>query len=169
MAMLVELVEHAGEEVSREHLRKTIWPADTFVDFDTSIGSCIRKIRRALGDTSENPSFIRTVHRKGFQFIAPVHIVLPDAPGTSSAERPFVVQARWYAANAGFGHTAGTASENGCEIADVFPRGHPPDALEEKHGTLEEKHDTPVPAQAPVVSPRHPMPHHAGPLHGFAR
>jgi Tol biopolymer transport system component/DNA-binding winged helix-turn-helix (wHTH) protein len=75
LAMLIELVEHAGEEVTREHLRKTVWPADTFVDFDASIATCIRKVRQALGDTSENPVFIRTVHRKGFQFIAPVRTV----------------------------------------------------------------------------------------------
>jgi Tol biopolymer transport system component/DNA-binding winged helix-turn-helix (wHTH) protein len=78
LAMLIELVEHAGREVTREHLRNTVWSTDTFVDFDASIGSCIRKVRQALGDTSENPVFIRTLHRKGFQFIAPVRAA--DSP-----------------------------------------------------------------------------------------
>lgn len=111
LAMLIELVEHAGEQVTREHLQKVIWPADTFVDFDASIGSCVRKIRLALGDTSENPVFIRTVHRKGFQFIAPVHAVMPEAPELPAAGKLSLARAQ--AAGAVVGESAAEAEEFG--------------------------------------------------------
>lgn len=66
------LLDHPGETVTREELRRRLWPADTFVDFDHSLNSSIKKLREALGDDSENPRFIETLHRRGYRFIAPV-------------------------------------------------------------------------------------------------
>jgi Tol biopolymer transport system component/DNA-binding winged helix-turn-helix (wHTH) protein len=90
MAMLIALVNKAGEEVTREELA-AVWPPGTFVDVDAGIGSCIRKIRLALGDNADDPAFIRTIHGRGFSFIAPIQIVLAEPP---SLEKPFVVPAR---------------------------------------------------------------------------
>ncbi|MGB8062163.1 MAG: winged helix-turn-helix domain-containing protein [Candidatus Sulfotelmatobacter sp.] len=58
--------------VTREELRLKLWPADTFVDFEHSLNRSINKLREALGDHSENPRFIETLHRRGYRFIAPV-------------------------------------------------------------------------------------------------
>src|SRR3954470_12557223 len=66
------LVECPGEVVTREQIQKKLWNGDTFVDFDNAINSAVRKMRDALGDTSENPRFVETVARRGYRFIAPV-------------------------------------------------------------------------------------------------
>ena len=71
--VLVSLIERPGELVTREELRKKLWPDDTFVDFDQGLGTAIRKLREALGDSADNPRFIETLPRRGFRFIAPVN------------------------------------------------------------------------------------------------
>src|SRR5271169_3788728 len=78
--VLVMLLERPGEMVTREELQRRLWPADTFVDFDHSLNSAIKKLREALGDQAENPRFIETLHRRGYRLIAPV-----DGNGTSAA------------------------------------------------------------------------------------
>ncbi len=83
MAMLLALLETPGEEVSREELQRRLWPDGTYVDFDVSITSCVRKLRQALGDSAENPLFIRTIPKRGFQFIAPVQLVFPQRDATA--------------------------------------------------------------------------------------
>src|SRR5580658_7466068 len=66
------LLEHPGDLVTREELREKLWPADTFVDFDTSLNSAVKKLRDALCDSAEEPRYIETVPRRGYRFIAPV-------------------------------------------------------------------------------------------------
>lgn len=66
------LLEHPGEIVSREDLQLRLWGKDTIVDFDHSLGTAIKKIREALGDSAENPRFVETLARRGYRFIAPV-------------------------------------------------------------------------------------------------
>lgn len=73
------LLERPGQTVTREELRQRLWPADTFVDFDHSLNSSIKKLREALGDDSENPRFIETLHRRGYRFIQPVSGDTPPA------------------------------------------------------------------------------------------
>jgi len=70
--ILVSLLEHAGEVVTREELRSKLWPADTFVDFDHSLNAAIRRLRDALGDSADRPRFVETVARRGYRFIAPL-------------------------------------------------------------------------------------------------
>jgi len=65
------IVAH-GQVVTRESLRQAIWGNDTFVDFDRGLNFCISQIRSALGDSAESPAFIRTVPKRGYQFIAPL-------------------------------------------------------------------------------------------------
>jgi TolB-like protein/DNA-binding winged helix-turn-helix (wHTH) protein/Tfp pilus assembly protein PilF len=65
------LLESPGEVVTREELRRRIWPADTFVDFDHSLAVAVNKIREALGDSAEAPRFIETVGRRGYRFLGP--------------------------------------------------------------------------------------------------
>jgi len=70
--ILAALLEHPGEVVTREDLQKRLWSADTFVDFDLSLNSAVKKLRVALNDDSDNPRFIETLYRRGYRFIGPV-------------------------------------------------------------------------------------------------
>src|SRR5882724_3057845 len=71
--ILASLLERPGEIVSREELQKRLWPADTFVDFDLSLNSAVKKLRQALNDDSDNPRFIETLYRRGYRLIGPVN------------------------------------------------------------------------------------------------
>src|ERR1700758_3661018 len=70
--ILLILVEHAGELVTREQLRQRLWPSDTFVDFDHSLNTAVMKLREALGDSADRPLYIETIPKKGYRFLAPV-------------------------------------------------------------------------------------------------
>ncbi|HEX8881866.1 MAG TPA: tetratricopeptide repeat protein [Candidatus Acidoferrum sp.] len=84
--VLVLLLEHPGEVVTREELQKKLWPADTFVDFDHGLNKAINKIRDALGDSAESPRFVETVARRGYRFLAEVRAV--DGSTARSSEPP---------------------------------------------------------------------------------
>ena len=64
------LLEHPGDLVTREELQSRIWPEDSFGDFDHAVNVAVGKLRAALGDSAENPSFIETVPRRGYRFVA---------------------------------------------------------------------------------------------------
>ena len=70
--ILVSLISKRGGVVTREELQRSLWPSDTFVDFEHSVNTAIMRLRDALGDSAENPRFIETVPRYGYRFIAPV-------------------------------------------------------------------------------------------------
>jgi DNA-binding winged helix-turn-helix (wHTH) protein/TolB-like protein len=70
--VLSYLLEHAGKVVLREELHRTVWGNETFVDFERGLNFCIAQIRSALDDDSVAPRYVRTVPRRGYQFIAPV-------------------------------------------------------------------------------------------------
>lgn len=70
--VLAALLESSGEVVTREELRSRLWPADTFVDFDHRLAAAVNKIRDALEDSAQSPTFIETVGRRGYRFLAPV-------------------------------------------------------------------------------------------------
>ena len=72
--LLLLLVERAGQIVSREEIRNRLWPQNTFVEFDKSLGVAVLKVREALGDDASNPRFIETIPRRGYRFIAPVRV-----------------------------------------------------------------------------------------------
>jgi TolB-like protein/DNA-binding winged helix-turn-helix (wHTH) protein/Flp pilus assembly protein TadD len=66
------LLEKPGEVVTREEMQQRLWASDTFVDFEHSLNSAIKKLRAALGDSPESPRYIETIPRVGYRFIAPV-------------------------------------------------------------------------------------------------
>jgi TolB-like protein/DNA-binding winged helix-turn-helix (wHTH) protein/Flp pilus assembly protein TadD len=70
--LLITLLKQHGEVVTREELRSSLWPQDTFVDFDHSLGTAVNKLREVLGDSATNPRFVETLPRRGYRFIAPV-------------------------------------------------------------------------------------------------
>jgi len=108
LQVLAMLLEKPGKVVTRDEVRKTLWPGDTFVDFDHGLNNAINRLREALNDSADAPRFIETLPRRGYRFIAEVSSVasLPNeevlhvasterttAPGASSVERPAVVTA----------------------------------------------------------------------------
>ena len=70
--ILAMLLEQPGEVVTREEVRKRLWPDGTFVDFDQGLDTALKKLRFALGDSARSPTFIETIPRRGYRFIAPV-------------------------------------------------------------------------------------------------
>jgi DNA-binding winged helix-turn-helix (wHTH) protein/predicted ATPase len=82
-AVLRHLVEHAGRLVTKQELLAAVW-SDTAVS-EAALSSCIRDLRRALGDSPQTPRYIETVHRRGFRFIGPVARTA-DSPGTPRSE-----------------------------------------------------------------------------------
>jgi DNA-binding winged helix-turn-helix (wHTH) protein len=74
MQVLLVLLEKPGQIVTREELRQKIWPADTFVDFEHSLNTAIKKLRLALGDRATNSRFVETLPRRGYRFVANVEV-----------------------------------------------------------------------------------------------
>src|SRR5437773_4050455 len=91
--VLAMLLRHPGEVVTREELQKTVWPADTFVDFDRGLNKTINKIREALGDSADNPRFVETLPRRGYRFIAAVDV--------GAVRKPPLGIRRWVVASVG--------------------------------------------------------------------
>lgn len=77
--LLLLLVDNRARAMSRDELQQQLWPS-TFV-LETNLAGLIAEVRRALGDTAERPTFVRTMHRFGYRFIADVQ----------EAERPLAV------------------------------------------------------------------------------
>ncbi len=73
--VLAILLEHSRDVVTREEFRHRLWPADTFVDFDTGLNSAIKKLREVLGDSADEPRYIETLPRRGYRLIVPVENV----------------------------------------------------------------------------------------------
>jgi Tol biopolymer transport system component/DNA-binding winged helix-turn-helix (wHTH) protein len=91
--ILLILLAHPGEVVTREQLREEIWAETTFVDFEHGLNAAMNKVRRALGDAAEKPLYIETLPRKGYRFIAPIAglataVLRVDSVQISSARRP---------------------------------------------------------------------------------
>jgi Tol biopolymer transport system component len=79
------LVARPGELITREALRKGVWPDETFVDFEAGLNVVVNKLRHVLRDSAASPRFIETVPRRGYRFIAPLTAVSAVA---AAAEHP---------------------------------------------------------------------------------
>lgn len=66
------LLECPSEVVSREALRRRLWPDGTFVDFEHSLNAAVRRLRLALGDEGDTPRFVETLHRRGYRLLCSV-------------------------------------------------------------------------------------------------
>ena len=84
--VLAALMERPGEIVTREELRRRLWASDTFVDFEVALNSAVSRLRDALGDSANSPSFIETIPKRGYRFVVPI----PRRPAV--AVMPFVNQ-----------------------------------------------------------------------------
>jgi Tol biopolymer transport system component/DNA-binding winged helix-turn-helix (wHTH) protein len=85
--VLLRLIERPGEMVSREELRAALWEKETFVDFETGLNTAIKRLREALGDSASHPTFVETLTRRGYRFIAPVEGRLPGDAGFAAPNR----------------------------------------------------------------------------------
>jgi len=85
---LVLLLEHPGELVTREELRKNLWPQNTFVDFERGLNKAINKLRAALRDKADKPQYIETLPQRGYRFIAPIENLAPERATLAAARAP---------------------------------------------------------------------------------
>jgi cholera toxin transcriptional activator len=85
--VLLCLLSHAGDVVTRDELRLLLWPTDTFVDYDHSLNTAVNKLRDALNDSADNPRFIQTIPRRGYRFIASVEVVADGASGSAGPKQ----------------------------------------------------------------------------------
>src|SRR6202020_912593 len=75
--LLVLLLQNSGKVVSREDVKRELWPGDTFVDFDHGLAAAVNKIRDALCDSADKPRFVETLPRRGYRFIGKIE---PEPP-----------------------------------------------------------------------------------------
>ncbi len=76
--ILTVLLERPGETVSREELRRNLWPEDEYGEFDQSLNTAMKKLRQALGDSAVTPRYVETQSRLGYRFIAPVQVIATE-------------------------------------------------------------------------------------------
>jgi DNA-binding winged helix-turn-helix (wHTH) protein/TolB-like protein len=113
------LLQRAGQVVSREELQREVWGEETFVDFDRGLNFCMAQIRSALDDDSTAPRFIRTIPKRGYQFIAPVigsNAAAGDAPTAATSQATKNQSER-------FGTTAGAQKFSTASIAAIIFAG----------------------------------------------
>lgn len=67
--VLIALLEHPGEVITRDDLRRQLWPKDVFVDFDNNLNTAMARLREALCDSADHPRFIETLPKRGYRFI----------------------------------------------------------------------------------------------------
>jgi DNA-binding winged helix-turn-helix (wHTH) protein len=77
------LLEREGKIVTREEIKSRLWANDTIVDFDHSINATIKALRRALGDSADNPRYIETLGRRGYRLLPAIEYQ-ESGPGTDS-------------------------------------------------------------------------------------
>lgn len=112
--VLAALVERPGDLVTRRELRERLWTEDTFLDYENSLNNAVARLREALGDAADRPTYIETLPKRGYRFIASVDLtpnanaptaptpgpdaaaapvpgadVVPPSPASSSPARPF--------------------------------------------------------------------------------
>jgi cholera toxin transcriptional activator len=143
LEVLLHLLDHPGELVTREELRQWLWPADTFVDYDHSLNTAVNKLRESLNDSADNPRFIQTIPRRGYRFIAPVDVVV-GAPSSGTRIAAPSVDCDFRRSAAISGLDSEKAEEQGRPGAEPTVNG-------ERHaGVLSDPRDLPVIPHATV-------------------
>jgi cholera toxin transcriptional activator len=84
--LLLMLLDHPGEILTREEIAQTLWSDGTFVDYEHGLNSAVNRIREALGDSASNPRFVETLARRGYRFVAPVQRITAEIPSRSGTE-----------------------------------------------------------------------------------
>ena len=147
--VLLRLLERPAGIVTREALRRELWPDDTHVDFEQGINAAVKRLREALGDSAETPRFIETLPKRGYRFIAPIDAPLRSAPDRDGAETD--------------AHPSEAAMLRRRGIRILLPLGIALSALAIGL-TLYRMADRPSPAAAKSVSRLELVPHESAPL-----
>ena len=84
--VLLALLDQPGQLVTREALKRRLWPSDTFVDFDQSLNKAVNRLREAFGDSADNPRYIETLPKRGYRFICPQNAAVNGHGNLSEAE-----------------------------------------------------------------------------------
>jgi TolB-like protein/DNA-binding winged helix-turn-helix (wHTH) protein/cytochrome c-type biogenesis protein CcmH/NrfG len=93
LLLLELLLQQHGEVVTREQIRAHLWPNGTVVEFEHSVNAAVKRLREVLGDNADRPTFIETIPRRGYRFIAPLADAQsipskPPAKAEIAPERP---------------------------------------------------------------------------------
>jgi Tol biopolymer transport system component/DNA-binding winged helix-turn-helix (wHTH) protein len=91
LQVLIVLASEPGRLVTREHLRKVLWPATSFGDFEHGLNAAVNRLREILGDSAVNPKYIETIPRQGYRFIAAMEVEekqVTSPPQIASTEPP---------------------------------------------------------------------------------
>jgi len=70
--VLLLLLEHSEDVVTREQVRERVWASDTFVDFEHGLNTAIKELRGVLSDSAKEPRYIETLPKLGYRLIVPV-------------------------------------------------------------------------------------------------
>lgn len=116
--VLAMLLERPGDVVTREEMQKRLWPADTFVDFDHSMNTAIKKLRQALGDDKKKPRYVETLPKRGYRFLGTVK--RPTASAIEpAADAARVLKTKAIRGSSWVGRVAKLVSEDGHPFAVV--------------------------------------------------
>src|SRR5208283_821454 len=85
MQVLQLLLDRAGDAVTREELRQSLWPADTFVDFEHGLNTSVKELRAVLSDSGTEPRYIQTLPKLGYRMLMAVEHVEQAQPGETAA------------------------------------------------------------------------------------
>ena len=80
--VLAVILSRPGRLVTRDEIRLAVWPSDVFVRFDLGLNSCLKQIRRALGDTARSPTYLETLNGRGYRFIGDALVTPEEATAT---------------------------------------------------------------------------------------
>jgi len=84
--VLLVLIQRQGEVVTREELRQALWPADTHVNYDANVNTTVNKLRQALGESTDKPSYIETIPRRGYSFIGTAEFSEAPFPANTTSD-----------------------------------------------------------------------------------
>jgi DNA-binding winged helix-turn-helix (wHTH) protein len=104
--VLLVLIHSQGEVVTREQLKQALWPADTHVNYDANVNTTVNKLRQALGESTDKPTYIETIPRRGYSFIGTAefsHAPFPrqaESALTDDAQAAAAESSAWKAQNA---------------------------------------------------------------------
>ena len=75
LRLLLALLDRPGQLITRDELRRRLWPDDTFVDFEHGLNAAVRRVRDVLGDSADHPRYVETLPRRGYRFVGEVAAV----------------------------------------------------------------------------------------------
>jgi TolB-like protein/DNA-binding winged helix-turn-helix (wHTH) protein/Flp pilus assembly protein TadD len=88
LRLLLSLLDHPQQVVTREQLRERLWDSRTVVEYELGINVAIKKVRGALGDSADAPRYIETVAKRGYRLLVPVSVEMREIAGPMPVPAP---------------------------------------------------------------------------------